>query len=496
MAEIALQPRQFDVLNSSATEILYGGAAYGGKSYLLRAIAIALFYDIPGLQVYLFRRTYPDLMANHMNGYMSLPEMLAPFIAKGICSVNLSRNEITLANGSKIHLAHCQHEKDVLKYQGAEIHVLLMDELTHFSEYIYRFLRNRVRLGGLPVPERWKSRLPLIVSGTNPGGIGHAWVKRSFIDMAEPYKIKKMTSEEGGMLRQYIPSKSSDNPIGMKNDPGYLDRLSGLGSADLVRAMRDGDWDIVAGAALELLSRDKHMIRPFELPHWWTKFTSLDWGTAKPYAVGWYTVADETVVLKAREHWPEMVIAKGSIIKYRELYGWNGKPDQGCREESWQVADKIHKHEPSEEVINYRIADSAMWAEHDGPSAAENMMNRLDEIGNKNPNLEQSRKDRKANYLEIRNRLSNADGEHPGFYVFESCHHFWRTVPDLQLDERDPEKGWDTEQEDHIADETGYALASRPVIMDKRTYNLQKYDEAQEKARQADRGASNSSRYA
>lgn len=493
MAELTLQPKQFEVLNSRATEILYGGAAYGGKSYLLRCIAIALCYDIPGLQVYLFRRTYPDLMANHMNGSMSFPEMLAPFVVTK--QVVIKDGEIVWSNGSKIHLCHCQHEKDVTKYLGSEIHVLLMDELTSFTEYIYRFLRNRVRLGSRQIPDRWKHKLPLIVSGSNPGNIGHAWVKRSFIEMSAQGEIRKMPPTEGGMLRQFIQSKADDNQIGMKNDPGYMDRLSGLGSEALIRAMRDGDWDIVAGAAFEHLSRDTHMIRAFAIPEWWTKFTSLDWGSAKPYSVGWYAVADDVVVLKGRNGETDKVIGKGSIIKYRELYGWNGRPDEGCREESWEVARKIKAMEPSDEVINYRIADSAMWAEHDGPSIAERMMDALEAERASCPGMEQSRKDRKANYLEIRNRLSNSDGENPGFYIFETCHHFWRTVPELQLDQRDPEKGWDTAQEDHVIDQVGYALVSRPILMDKKTHRRQQYDEARDKAFAADRGKVNKSRY-
>jgi len=492
MAEICLNEKQMQVLLSPANEILYGGAAGGGKSYLIRAIAASLCYDVPNLQVYLFRRTYPDLIANHMNGYMSFPEMLAPFMEKE--QVSIVDTEIRWSNGSKIHLCHCQHEKDVLKYQGAEIHVLLIDEITHFSEYMYRFLRNRVRIGGLPIPKQWNSRIPLILVGGNPGGVGHAWVKRTFIEMSKAYECKQMPDSEGGMIRQYIPARLDDNPVLTQNDPKYLARLSGLGSDALVKAMRDGDWDVVAGAAFENLSRDKHCIRPFAIPDWWTKWTSLDWGSTKPYAVGWYTVNEETLVLKARDNYPEKIIGKGSIIKYRELYGWNGNPDEGCRKESWEVAKEIAEIEDGE-LISYRIADSAMWAVHDGVSIAERFMDALEQFGATNPSMERSMKDRIANYQEIRARLSLSDGENTGFYVFDTCHHFWRTVPDLILDERHPEKGWDTRQEDHVIDETGYSLVSRPVIMDRATHIEQEYQQSRQLAFEADRGSKNASRY-
>lgn len=486
---IELHPKQYDCLNSPATEILYGGAAGGGKSYLLRALAIILDHEIPGLQVYLFRRTYPDLIANHMNGSGSFPEIVGPLVATG--QAKIVDNEIRFENGSKIHLCHCQHEKDVLKYQGAEIHVLLIDELTHFTEYMYRFLRNRVRLGGLNVPEHLKNKLPLIISASNPGGIGHQWVKATFVNYAPPYEIKRTEKKEGGMLRQYIPAKLNDNPTLVTNDPGYINRLEGLGNESLVKAMKDGDWDIVAGAAFEKLSRDKNMLRPFEIPEHWTKFTAMDWGTAKPYSIGWYTVVDDTLILKAREGWPERLIAKGSIIRYRELYGYGGQPDVGTREESWEVARKMVEME--DEKIDFRIADSAMWAEHDGPSAAENFMKELARLKKaektNNPcSMEKSRKDRMANYLELRNRIAAIDGEQPGLYVFSTCEHWWRTVPDLQLDERHPEKGWDTDQEDHLIDETGYAIVSRPKLWTFKERDLLAYDQAREKSFKADRG--------
>ncbi len=441
---------------------------------------------------------------------MSFPEMLAPFIETGQAKINVADFDIKFSNGSAIHGRHCQHESDVTKYQGAEIHVLLMDELTHFSEYQYRFLRSRVRLGGTKIKPTWKNKLPCIISASNPGSVGHAWVKRAFIDMAAPYELKQMSLEEGGMKRQFIPAKLSDNPTLTENDPLYATRLSGLGSPELVKAMLDGDWDIVAGAAFEKLSRSTHMIRSFTPLKHWTKFTSIDWGTAKPYSVGWYCVPDTDVVLAAKHGQPEKLIPKNSIIRYREMYGWNGKPDEGCREESWKVAQKILCHEYGcldfikdidkgnnvindlrvwiamkehayrAERIDYRIGDSAMWAQHDGPSVA-------DKFAENGVGLEQCKKDRISNYQELRNRISPPkDG--PGFYITENCTHFWRTVPELQLDQREPEKGPDTRQEDHVYDEVVYGITSRPV-----TWTLEKrregeYEESRRKAFEAERG--------
>jgi hypothetical protein len=131
--DIHLHVKQGEILRSEATEILYGGAAGGGKSHALRCLAIMWAYAFPGLQVYFFRRISDDLTKNHMEGPKGFAFLLAPWVEAGL--VEIVETEIRFKwNGSKIYLCHCHEEKDRYKYQGAEMHVLMVDELTHFTD--------------------------------------------------------------------------------------------------------------------------------------------------------------------------------------------------------------------------------------------------------------------------------------------------------------------------------------------------------------------------
>jgi hypothetical protein len=477
--QVSLQPKQGRAFLSKATEILYGGAAGGGKSHLLRILAIAVAYDVPSAQVYLFRRESVDLIKNHLNGPTGFYVMLAPLIKSGHVRITTAPQVvISFWHGAKIYLAHCKNENDVYGYQGAEMTLLLIDELTHFTDGIYRFLRGRLRLGGLDLPDRWRGKLPKIVCGSNPGNIGHQFVKGMFIDGRQPYAIEKMKKSEGGMLRQFIPALLSDNPILLKNDPEYEDRLEGLGAPELVRAMKEGDWDIVAGAALEKLTRQTHAVRPFKIPGHWTKFTSMDWGTAKPFSVGWYAVVEGDTLIRGRGGDPDVYLPDGALVRYRELYGWNGKPDEGCRKESYEVATEVLEIErQADESMDYRIGDSAMWAQTDGPSPQERMYNATDGRFV----MRQSEKDRTMNYQEVRARIAGED-DRPMLYVTLNCQHFWRTVPSLQLDQTNPEKGPDTKQEDHVYDDLSYACRSRPFRTTRGDRVMQAYKKAKKAA--------------
>lgn len=426
---------------------MYGGAKGGGKSFLFRVSAIRWCIEIPGIQVYLFRRTLSDLRRNHMEGPKSLPSLLREHIASGHVKYSAQHNQYEFWNGAILHLCYCEAEKDVENYQGAEIHVLIPDEGTHYTEYQYRYLRGQVRRAGLVVPPQYEKRIPRIEVGANPGSVGHAWVKRTFINPAQPLTIWRAPKDEGGMLRQFIPARLSDNPYLTKDDPEYADRLRGMGNESLVRAMLDGDWDIVAGQAFEKLRRDRHCIDPFVPPDDWLCFGSFDWGSTRPLSFGLWTVSNGNALPDGRTY------RRGALIRWKEWYGWTGKANEGLRMEVSEVAKEM-KSRIGDKRLAYIAADPAMWKVDGGPSHAETMMRH-------GIVLRRADNSRHAGYLEVRNRIAG-DEDGPMLYATSNCHDgFWRTMPDIVMDESDTEDV-DTDNEDHCYDDVRYGCMSRP----------------------------------
>lgn len=436
-----LHPKQGTALRSHATEILYGGAAGGGKSHLMRCAAIIWCAAIAGLQVYLFRRIREDLVKNHVEGPKGFRALMAPWVQGGL--VNIVEDEIRFWNGSKIYLCHCKDEKDRWKYLGAEIHVLLIDELTTFTDTIYRFLRGRVRAVGLPdLPEEYAGSFPRILAGSNPGSIGHQFVKAAFVDAASPMEIYRAPDSEGGMMRQFIPARLDDNPSMARDDPNYRIRLRGLGSEALVRAMEEGDWDVVVGAYFDCWDRTRHVIRPVELPEHWTRFRSFDWGSARPFSVGWWAVASEDFIHEGG------IIPKNAMVRYREWYGAK-EPNVGLKMMAEDVSRGIARR--TDEKIHYSIADPAIFTEDGGPSIAERMFNADDSIQFRpGDNRRVARQGHVGGWDQLRARLVGEDGR-PMLYVFDTCTDLIRTLPALQHDETRPEDVADGE--DHAADE-------------------------------------------
>lgn len=460
---LSLHAKQGDAFLSEATEILYGGAAGGGKSHVMRVAGISWCYDIPDLQVYIFRRTFPDLWKNHMEGPTGFPALLTEWINNGFVKINQQKNFIEFWNGSKIHLCSCQYEKDVIKYQGPEIHVLMIDELTQWIWSMYTYLRGRVRLGGLNLPEKYKGFFPRILCGANPGGVGHNSVKLAFIDLCQPMEIREMPKKEGGLKRQFIPALLEDNPTLMENDPDYEYRLEGMGDAALVKAMRWGLWDIVAGGALDdVWDALKHIIEPFDVPSTWRVDRSFDWGSSAPFSVGWWAESDGCEI--ELPNGKTKTYPRGTLFRIFEYYGWNGTPNQGLKMSAADVAKEIIDIEANSAVLkNLNVkpgpADTSIFDADDlGVSISDKMYDEgIDwEKADKRPGS------RKVGLEDVRDRFKAGlvnPMEKPGLFVFNHCVQFIRTIPTLPRSQKDPDDV-DTNVEDHIYDETRYRCAT------------------------------------
>lgn len=450
--DLSLHPKQALALETLATEVLYGGAAGGGKSHLMRVAAIVWCAAIPGLQVFLFRRIRADLIMSHMDGPKGFRAMLAGWVQAGFAKI--VGDEIRFWNGSKIHLCHCKDAKDIYKYQGAEIHVLMIDELTHFTEPMYRFLRGRVRMVGLTLPEWARGRFPRILCGANPGNIGHLFVKRMWVDGADEMALRPMPAEEGGKLRQYIPARLEDNPSMSEDDPTYEHTLAGLGSPDLVKAMRWGDWNVALGAFFSMFDVRRHVVQPFTIPDHWSRFMSMDWGSASPGSVGWWAIVQDQVTVQGHGG-SRIVLPRGALLRYREWY--IAAPDgTGLKLSNVAQARGIKQREAAGEKLAYRVADPSMWQERGGPSIAE-------EYAREGVHLKKGDNARVAGWSQVISRLvGDADGN-PMMAFLSTCRDTIRTLPVLMHDKTDPEDV-DTDMEDHCGDCVRYAAMSRPWV--------------------------------
>jgi hypothetical protein len=395
-----------------------------------------------------------------MEGPKGFRNLLSGWERAGLCRI--VDEEIRFWNGSKIYLCHCQLEKHRFKYQGAEIHLLLIDELTHFTDVIYRFLRGRVRMVGLKLPEQYQNMFPRIICGSNPGNIGHAWVKAAFVDHGqEPWQTP---DEEGGMLRQFIPALMSDNPSLTEDDPGYIKKLRGLGNPELVKAMENGDWDVIDGAFFSMFDQHRHVIKNFTPPVHWLRFTASDWGFSKPFSTGWYAIVQED--FKHENIFGEAIlIPKSSIVRYREWYGCeDNKPNVGLKLSLPEWAKGVVKRS-KDEVIRYNVADPAMFSENGGPSLAE------DAYAHK-LQLRPADNKREPGWQQLVHRLTGdeddilfeGDTPKPLIYFCANNKHLIRTLPAIQHSETRPEDV-NTDMEDHALDEVRYACMSRPRVV-------------------------------
>jgi hypothetical protein len=438
------QPKQAQLHESPANEILYGGAAGPGKSHALRFEALMWCLRIPNLHVYLFRRIFPELEKNHI-----IPSL--EMFPKEIGTYKDQKRRWEIHNGSMLHFCHCQYENDVFNYQGAEIHLLLIDELTTFTELQYDYLRGRVRCA-LDINPKYKHKIPGIVTASNPGGCGHEFAKRRWVTFTKSGTIpfRRASKREGGMLRQYIPGKLEDNPILTERDPDYIHRLDAL-PEPFRTAYKEGDWDIFIGQAFQFNKLD-HVIPHAECPFVPDNapiYMTMDWGFGAPFSIGWWWVD-----------------ADDRIYRFAEWYGWNGTPDQGIRWEDSRIAEEIIKKETELGIAldrPTRLAGHDCWNKKpdykgsgQGPPTAEVFaqyrifLNKADST-------------REVKIRAFRERLKIPDDRsRPLLMVYEQCEHFIRTIPLLQMDITKPED-INTKMEDHVYDEACHIAMARPT---------------------------------
>lgn len=349
-------------------------------------------------------------------------------------------------NGARLRFAHLERDADAEAYQGHSYTRVYIEELTNFpSPAPVMKLKATLRSAhGVRVGFR---------ATGNPGGPGHAWVKARYIDPAPlGWKIineeyaNPWTRETVIRDRVFIPGRITDhNLLG----PEYIANLQASGSAELVRAWLEGDWNVVQGAFFGEFGATRHIVGPSALPQHWVRFRGFDWGYARPFSVGWYAVSDGTV----------QGFAKGALVRYREWYGCNGEPNVGLRLDAEAVAAGIRERTPKGESINYSVADPSIFAEQDGPSIAERM-HKAGVTFMRGENARVRQVGAMGGWDQVRARL-RGDEDGPGLILFSTCTHLIRTLPLMQHDPDRPED-MNTEAEDHAVDELRYACMSRP----------------------------------
>ena len=413
-----------------APNVLYGGAAGGGKSHALRMDAYIRCLSVPGFKALLLRRTYPELNNTHIEHALLEAGQLGAVY-------NKSEYKMRWPNGSVLEFGHCEDDSTVAKYLSTEYDGIYFDELVTFTEYQYKFIASRAR-------STKPGLKPAIRAGTNPGGTGSFWVRRYFI-------FKDITPAEDPTYDpanyQYIGATLDDNPY---IDPTYESRLMALPSEALRRAYRYGDWDVFEGQYFaDWLpvkdGRDWHVRQDmptiegkpiFKIP-WVECFRAMDWGYRDPGICGWYACLPDGRLLKFQEY------------VFRETTAAN-------------VAAEIVKRSAGLR-IRYTVADPNMFMREGqlGESIA-------DTFGKHKVPLIKADNERVNGWHRLHGWLQETTvaGEHrvPMMQFFgPGCPYTCRTIPSLIVDDTRPEDVKTKGTEDHAGDETRYAVMSRPA---------------------------------
>ena len=448
-------PKQALFLRDTHPVVAYGGARGGGKSWAVRIKAVLLCLRWPGIKVLIVRRSFPELQENHIFPLCELLHCFDEDPHARFAAYNDQKKFLRFPNGSRILFRCCDDDRDALRFQGTEVDVLFVDEATQQPEERMLRLRACVR-GANPFPKR-------VYFTCNPGGEGHAWVKRLFID-------RRFRDGENPDDYHFIPAAVTDNLALMAADPDYLRQLRAL-PPRLRDAWLNGRWDLFEGQffedfrispdlalaqksgfsdSLEELRRQRrftHVIEPFDLNagprRGWTVFRSYDFGYGRPFSCAWWAVDYD-----------------GVMYRVLELYGCGESPNEGLRWTPERQFREIARLEREHPWLRGRqiggVADPSIWDGSRGESVAETAAKwGIYFVPGDNQRI--------PGWMQCHYRLQfDAEG-YPRLYIFDSCVAFIRTIPSLQFSKTVPED-LDTSQEDHVADEWRYACMSRPVV--------------------------------
>jgi hypothetical protein len=358
-------------------------------------------------------------------------------------------------NGARLRFAYLERDADADSYQGHSYTRVYIEEIGNFPSPVPILKLMATLRSGAGVPCGFRAT-------GNPGGPGHQWVKARYIDPA-PLGWKRIKStfkgQDGQTVerdRVYIPSRLKDNRY---LGADYEANLHMSGNETLVRAWLEGDWNVIAGAFFPEFG-PQHIIPAQSLPDSWPRFRSGDWGSARPFSIGWWAISDGSL----------SSLPRGALVRFREWYGWNGQPNEGCKLTAEAVGAGIAEREVGETVQNgHSVLDPSAFANDGGPSIAERISNgSRDDKGKirvsfrRADNKRVAQKGALGGWDQVRARLIGQD-ERPMLYFFETCTHAIRTLPALQHDELRAEDV-DSEGEDHAPDEIRYACMSRPFL--------------------------------
>ena len=383
---LSVTKKQKAFIDSTESEVLFGGAAGGGKSYgqVVDALLFALRY--PGSKQLILRRTFAELDKSLIRTSLAL-------YPREIYSFNSSNHTGRFKNGSIIDFGYCGGEVDVYQYQSAEYDVIRFDELTHFTESQYVYLISRVR-GANSFPKQVKS-------STNPGGIGHGWVKARFVDPSPP---GESFVGEDGMERIFIPSFLSDNRFLTQGDPGYRGRLLALPEREK-KALLYGDWNIFEGQYFTEFDKKRHIVSPFSIPKGWRRYRTIDYGLDR-LACLWIATSPD-----------------GMNYVYREFCESNLTISQ--------AAGEILKRTPEDEEIYATLAPPDLW--HRSQETGRSKAAIFAEFG---LNFTKTSNDRECGWLAVKEMLLSNEGR--GIRFFSSCTEIIRCLPALTVDKIRP----------------------------------------------------------